>query len=279
MEKYADLAARKPQIFLAIVMIMNVLAIIGIFMLRINPEVKQIYGGENQAMRDLQKMEEIFQSGEQLGILLYDETLPSAEGFKRVLEVQKKLESIDGVKKVIGIPEKVFKGFRIVEVKQFDEKTLSLIEGMLSSSPVKRYGKGWFFLTMVLQLNANEAQVVRSIEKALKSVKHAITGNVYIEQKIFDYILVILLIFIPIIIAIILTIFSIRLGSLKAGIFSIAPAGMAAGWSLGFMGLSGFQLSLLTVLVPIFVIILGSADALHLLSHYLETERGPKGMA
>ncbi len=45
------------------------------------------------------------------------------------------------------------------------------------------------------------------------------------------------------------------------------------------MGLSGLELSLLTALVPIFVIILGSADALHLLSHYLETERGPKGMA
>ncbi len=279
MEKYAHFAAEKPHFFLALIMVMNVLAIIGIFMIKINPEVKRIFGEENEAMKRLEKMEDIFQSGEEMGVLIHDETLPSAEGFKKILDVQKRLENIDGVKKVIGVPEKVFKGFRVIDVKQFDEKTLTLIEGMLKHSPVKRYGKGWFFLTLVLKPDVNEAQIVRSVEEALKGTEYSITGNVYIEQKMFDYILIILLAFIPAIVGIILTIFSIRLGSIKAGLFSIAPAGMAAGWSLGLMGLSGFELSLLTVLVPIFVIILGSADALHLLSHYLETEKGPKGMA
>jgi len=61
------------------------------------------------------------------------------------------------------------------------------------------------------------------------------------------------------------------MGNLKATFFSILPAGNAALWTLGIVGWSGLEVSIITVLAPIFTIVIGSADGLHFVSHLQES--------
>jgi hypothetical protein len=51
------------------------------------------------------------------------------------------------------------------------------------------------------------------------------------------------------------------------------PAGIAALWTMGMLGWTGRELSIVTVLVPIFTIVMGSADGLHFVSHFLENRQ------
>jgi len=59
------------------------------------------------------------------------------------------------------------------------------------------------------------------------------------QQKIIDYILLILLFIPPTALILILFVFKTQMGNLKATFFSILPAGNAALWTLGIVGWSG----------------------------------------
>lgn len=68
------------------------------------------------------------------------------------------------------------------------------------------------------------------------------------------------------------------MGSIKATFLSILPAGLGALWTMGVMGWSGRQISVVTILAPIFTIVMGSADGLHFMSHFLNrVEEGETG--
>ncbi len=277
-KKYSQIAAKKPQIFLLIILLMNLFALFGILRLHINTDVEALWGGESKYEAILKKMEEEFSSGDQIGVLVKFEGEISPKVLNELLALQKRLEGVEGVLKVIGVPESVFKGFRVVKISKVDESNFEDVLSMLRSSPIKRFGDGFFFLTVVLKKDANIPETLKALKMELKGVDCSLSGNAFIEQEIFGYVLMIIFTFIPIIVLVMISVFAVKLGSFKSALFSLAPAGMAAAWSLGLMGWVSKDLSILTVLVPIFVIVFGSADGLHFMSHYLETEGGPKGV-
>jgi uncharacterized protein len=72
----------------------------------------------------------------------------------------------------------------------------------------------------------------------------------------------------PIVLALLLTVFRIALGSLRAAVLSIVPAVLGSLWTFGLIFGLGLRVDVVTVIVPIFVIVMGSADGLHLVSHF-----------
>jgi uncharacterized protein len=72
----------------------------------------------------------------------------------------------------------------------------------------------------------------------------------------------------PIVLALLLTVFRLALGSLRAAILSIVPAVLGSLWTFGLIFGLGLRVDVVSVIVPIFVIVMGSADGLHLVSHF-----------
>ena len=278
MEKYARLAHERPKIFIGIIVILNLIALFGILRFRIDTDVRSIWKGESRYEKILREMEKIFGSSDQIGILIRIPDVTSPKSLERILSLQKEIEKVDGVEKVVGIPEKIIFGFNVREIEKIGSVEAKRILDILDASPIKRYGKDWFFLSVLTSSGVNPRSLISSIESVLKGVDHSISGNPYAEAVMFDYILYVIFILIPIIITFVLSVFAFKLGSFKAALLSIAPAGIAAAWSLGTMGWVSGKLSLINVLVPIFTVILGSADGLHFTSHYLESERGLSGV-
>ncbi len=48
---------------------------------------------------------------------------------------------------------------------------------------------------------------------------------------------------------------------------SVLPAGLGALWTMGLLGWLSYELSVISVLAPIFTVVMGSADGLHFISH------------
>jgi len=67
-----------------------------------------------------------------------------------------------------------------------------------------------------------------------------------------------------------LLIFFMVLKNRKLAIRAMIPAGLAALWTVGTILWSGQELNLLTVLSPIFIVVIGSADGLHYVSHLID---------
>ncbi len=139
-------------------------------------------------------------------------------------------------------------------------------------SPLKQTAKG-AYVNILLHLNDDfDFTDLQKIEEELttRQLTYYIAGDSYMQNKIFDYILSILLFIPPLVIAILFTVFYIQMKSLKATILSVFPAVISAIWTLGLAGHLGHQLSILTILAPIFTIIIGSADGLHFNAHLQE---------
>ncbi len=94
-----------------------------------------------------------------------------------------------------------------------------------------------------------------------------LSGTAYMQYEIINMITIILMLIPPIAMILILLTFRSQLHSFKAAILSILPAGIAALWTLGLAGWFGGEVSIITVLAPIFSIVIGSADGLHFISH------------
>ena len=60
------------------------------------------------------------------------------------------------------------------------------------------------------------------------------------------------------------------IGNIKLTIFSIIPAIMGSLWTFGVIFGAGLQIDVVTVIVPIFVVVMGSADGLHFVMHFQE---------
>jgi len=103
------------------------------------------------------------------------------------------------------------------------------------------------------------------------------TGDVYLQETILDYIWRILLFVPPLALLLILAVFRFQMGSARATALSVLPAGIGALWTLGLVGWLGNEVSVVTVLAPIFTIVIGSADGLHFVSHVQDEEGAGKG--
>jgi len=61
-------------------------------------------------------------------------------------------------------------------------------------------------------------------------------------------------------------------GAIKPTLMSVLPAGIGSLWTFGLIGWIGNEVSILTAVVPIFIIVIGSADGLHFMSHYQDSK-------
>ncbi|HPJ24466.1 MAG TPA: MMPL family transporter, partial [Bacillota bacterium] len=66
------------------------------------------------------------------------------------------------------------------------------------------------------------------------------------------------------------SVFRWQIGAFKPTILSVLPAAIGSIWTFGIIGFLGNEISILTAVVPIFIIVIGSADGLHFTSHFQE---------
>ena len=284
-EKYTKFIKEHQKLVFVFMLLLAILSIWGIFKIRINTDFTLFMPKNSTYKEKYDEMNKVFGTSEQMMFLLETtEDLRTVEGLKKLRSIQNKMEETPGVSMVIGpAPEKVPVGLTLKDVSEVNEKDLSLILKYIDSmdimkSLVQKNSKNYASFTVMVKEASEPLTVLKTIEKILdnEKIKYYISGDTYLQTKVFDYLLRILLIIPPLSIIIIFTTFKARIRSLKATILSVFPAGIGALFTLGFLGWFIGEISVITVLVPIFVIVLGSADGLHFMSHYIEYYRDSK---
>ncbi|AJG41366.1 RND transporter [Thermotoga sp. RQ7] len=276
-EEYTSFVFKNRKKIFAVVLVLNILALFGLFGLHFTTEFSILMPQKSRQKEIYEKMNGVFKTGEQLVVMVKTNVDPlSREGIDEIFEIKEKLSSVEGVKTVIPpIPEKFPAGFRLVETKNMSEEQyrdfLSYVENMKDFLNVRKMEDGYYSLFMILprnSVNPNE------IESTLSGYEHYLSGTQYLEDQIFRYLLFMIFTLPPLAVVLLLNVFRVQLGRFRYAILSLIPAGFAALWTLGYvMGWMGQNLSIITVLVPIFTIVMGSADGLHFVSHFLERKK------
>ncbi|MBU1019936.1 MAG: MMPL family transporter, partial [Firmicutes bacterium] len=192
-------------------------------------------------------------------------------------EIQSNLENTEHVVFVQGVaPETiVFDGVpaNITDIPA--SSILTYYQAFGDFSPLKETESVYYStFTVFLSSEFNKTDV-RYIEDMLSDYDYQsyVSGDSYNQLKISDYIIRILLMLPPLTFLTILLAFRWQMGSFKPTFLSVLPAAIGSLWTFGLIGWLGNEVSILTAVVPIFIIVIGSADGLHFMSHYQDSRR------
>lgn len=100
----------------------------------------------------------------------------------------------------------------------------------------------------------------------------AVSGNPVVFSSVIDLINVFLLVIPPAVILLLLLVFYANIGDKRLAGLSIFPAIVGSIWTFGLIFGLGREVDLVTVIVPIFVIVMGSADGLHFVTHFQQAD-------
>lgn len=252
MRAYIDLIYKHQKKFLALFILLNLLALYGIFQLKIETSFDVFKVSDSEYLENLSILEDQFPTSDQTIVMIED----AIERRSEIEQFEADIAALDGVSFV--------KGLSVHSQLPVNMNT--------ALSPIKTIDGVDYGIITIFPNQSFDFDDLKSIETLLeeKELTFYMSGNAYMQNKIFDYLLLILLFIPPSALFILFNIFRLQMRSVKGTLLSIMPAGIAALWTLGFVGLMGNQVSVLTVLAPIFTIIIGSADGLHFISHIQE---------
>lgn len=273
MKKYVDyIFAHKKIMFIGFILL-NLISIVGITQIKLNTDFALFTTNDTVYEDRLNEMAETFGDIEQIVVVVEhgDFTNDVKDDMR---EIQSYFEDMDSVTMVQGTaPEFVPVNNVEVPISQVDASILQTYFTNFEEFSALKEVDGVFYSVFTLFINGDfSASDVSGIEDYLNNYEYQsyISGDSYNQFKIVDYILSILFYLPPLTILVILLVFRWQIGAFKPTFLSVLPAAIGSLWTFGIIGFLGNEVSILTAVVPVFIIVIGSADGLHFMSHFQE---------
>ena len=271
MNGYCGFLQKRGKIILPIIFLLIVFSIFFICKVNIQTDFKMFSPTDSKFRKGGELMTGAFGDEGQLLFSVPFASELNAGVVRDMLDLIEKCEEIPGVNKVLGAFPASLKTAGDREIQKQIAAMKALESGNIKS--IYNGPDGNFFLLRILLADgANIRDTVKAIKKVggEKAPGYALSGEPYLESEMFAYILRILLILPPIAIFLILLVFRLRIGSFRATMLSMVPAVISAALALGLLSMVKGNITIMSALVPIYIIVLGSADGLHVTSHVMD---------
>ena len=281
MERIARFIYSKSRLIIVMVAILNIVALASFFRFELDTDFLSLFTAGNPKVEEYDRLNEKYQIGEAISVLIeQDDSLLNEENLQNVLKLQQDVEEIDGIYQVKSFsPSEISVRGHIFQVtEEFIARHSDLLEDFIDdkyflTEQFLSYDRSKGTLIITLELDASAGDVVKSLEEIVQNEEHltlSLAGNEIIKDTLWNYLIRIIFILPPCAIILVLLVFSSILRNRKFTILAIIPAGLAALWTFGTIFWSGQELNLVTVISPIFIVVIGSAYGLHYISHFMD---------
>jgi hypothetical protein len=281
LSKLAGFIVTRSRLIIAIVGICNLAALLSITRIALNTDITSFFSEDNEVYDEYLALTEKYGISDSLTILIEDSTsLLTEESLLTVYDLRAEVEAISGIAEVqTFLPERMPVGGHMLVV---DERFISVHSDVLEDYTRNHYAPATGMLsrdestgliTLTLASGADAAEVVDKLKPIIArypDVELSLAGDAVIGDTLEWYLIRILFLLPPATISLILLVFYGMLRNFRLSLLSLMPAGMGALWTLGTIFWQGQAVNLVTVVSPIFVIVMGSADGLHYTTHLLE---------
>ncbi len=280
MNKYTSFIFKNKKVLTVAFLVINILSLIGMTKINLNTDFSMFAPNESIYEDKLDELEEVFGELSQIVVLVEHDDFDSNTVID-LRSIQESLELMNNTVFVQGVaPEflKVNTEFGPVDMPIGDvpiENILTFYNNFGEFSPLI-VEEDVYYSTFTVFINNNFGKDdVGYIEDLLDEYSYSsyVSGDAYNQNKISDYIIKILLMLPPLTILTILLVFRWQMGAFKPTFMSILPAAIGSLWTFGLIGWIGNEISILTAIVPIFIIVIGSADGLHFMSHFQDSKK------
>lgn len=282
MKKLADFIYRRSKLIILFVIVLNILSLVSFIRFSLDTDFLSFFSAGNPEAQEYDRLNEKYNTSEAITVLIETQgSLLEKDSLLSVYHLQEQLTKIDGVERVQSYipPEIQFQGTIIpvdealisanyTQLAVFIENSYFMTDQLLSPDNDSS------IMVVTLQKDANPADIITAIKTAGENAGNlsiSPVGDAVIQDTLQRYLLRVLIILPPCAIILVLLVFYIVLRNRRFTVFAIIPAGLAALWTFGTIFWSGQQLNLVTVLCPIFIIVMGSAYGLHFISHFQDS--------
>lgn len=242
---------------------------------------------DDPSLQAFAKVAEAFGDATAIILLLEREDLPMHQALAEIASITEALEKIDFVTRVdsvmnaarisrgpglgVNIQHQPYVTYKDEEY-HLDERifTDSLYAGNLIAQD------GSIFSLMVrkddmvtMESHHLIDQLVQTLETRT-TMRYSILGEVVVNYEIFQSLNVMTFSYPPLILLIILILYFWKLRNIYLSFLTLVPPMLSAVWVLFFMLLFGRNMNSLTVMIPSFILIVGSAYGMHFLTRWVE---------
>ena len=281
MGRIANFTYNKSKLIIILVAILNILALTSFFRFQLDTDFLSFFTAGNPKAQEYDQLNEKYQVGEAISVLIeQDDSLLDRENLEKVFRLQAEIEELDGVSRVESfIPPEISVGHRLVQVDEsfiqrhsdllgdFIEDEYFLTQQFLSSDA----SKGALIVT--LELDARAGDVVGALEEIVQNEEGltlSLAGNEIIKDTLWNYLIRIIFILPPCAIILVLSVFFLVIRNRRFTLLAMLPAAFGALWTFGTIFWIGQELNLITVISPIFILVMGAADGLHYATHFMD---------
>ncbi|MFC1981520.1 RND family transporter [Chloroflexota bacterium] len=281
MQRIARFCCKASIPIIIFVAIINIAALVSFFRFKLDTDFLNFFTSGNPRAEEFDRLKEEYETGETIFILIEQgDSLLDKDDLQRVFILQEEIEKLDGISQVESfIPSEISVGGHVFQVDgNFIDRHSDILEDFIEANQLLTSrslstDNSKAVLIATLEYDAVAGEVLESLERIIRSEESwaiSLAGNEVIKDTLWNYLVRIILILPPCAIVLLLLVFSLILKSRKFTIMAIIPAGLGALWTIGTIFWSGQELNLLTILTPIFVIVMGAADGLHYTSHFID---------
>lgn len=278
MDRIARFLVHRSERVIAITIILTLVSVGMLFRLKLNADVTQFLTSGNDRGEAWVALQDKYDTADPINVLVTlpeGETISDKQALISLVELRDRLAEVDGVATVGSIVPDVnpVSGAPITP-EAIAAIPDAMLGAFLSQNPVADLlvSDDGRHTLMVAVPSGDPVKVARAVTavEAPEGVEVDFSGNPAIFATVIDMIGWFLLVIPPTVIILLLLTFFANIGDRRLTILSIIPALFGALWTFGLIFGLGLEVDIVSMLVPIFVIVMGSADGLHFVTHYQE---------
>ena len=217
-----------------------------------------------------------FGSDEIIRLVVKTDDIFAPAAFRMVEDISEKCAAIDGIVRVISLPliKKDIDPSAKMGLAQFETVVapVALFQRNLISADRKNTG-----ITLILENEADQEQVLSALDAIIENEADHLSlyqiGMPQISRALMNYTVHDFQRLPALTFGLIAAVLFILLRNPARVFLPLMCVSVVLIWTFGFMGLMQIKLSLLTMIVPVFIIAVGTAYSLHTLSEYAASAR------
>jgi predicted RND superfamily exporter protein len=286
MTRIAELIVRRSRLILVLTALLTLLAGAMLFRLDFNADVASFILEGTPTGEEFVTLQDKYAAADPINAMASlppGETFADKENLGLLLELRTALEEVEGVESVASIlPSRNPITGAPITASDIAALPDVVARSLVSSSPLSSFLLSEDGRHTLLMVNPGEdltATARRVIQVEVEGLEIVYSGNPVVFASVIDRLSFFLLVIPPLVLILLIATFYATIGDRKLSILAIFPAFLGSIWTFGLIFGLGLKADIVTVIVPIFVIVMGSADGLHFVSHFQEEADNPDPVA
>lgn len=281
MDRIAGFIVSHNKRVLAVTALLTLVAAAMLFRMSFNADVTSFMTDGSESGREYAALQEKYSTDDPINVLV---RAPEGRSFRQgeplaeLLELSTEIGEIDGVGAVASVVPAVdpFTGTVLTPELVRGLPEAALAQGLLSSPLTDLLLSDDATDTLLMVVPTGDSfEVVRSLREWVQTrspggLDVTLTGNPVVFESVFGMLTWFLLAIPPVVVLLLLGTFYANIGDRKLTVMAVIPAILGSLWTFGVIFGLGIKVDIVTILVPIYVIVMGSADGLHFVTHFQE---------